>query len=244
MNDDKAPLEGAAPPGAGEMIEDTLAALDATVDVSSQAAAEAAAEAEASSESLAGAATAQAAPMAESESDAAPAAGVAGLPVPVAAVSSQEEPGYRASDEMHRAGNGAHRPTLTDRLTESREFDPDATNDDRVMAALAYISQLILPLGFILPVIILISETSKHRPFQRYHAVQSLALGVIIWTLGLIYMLSWITVGWIAMLCLCLLLPLSIALWLLPLYYAMLAYNGKRFRIIGLTQFLADQRWL
>ncbi|MBE2232130.1 MAG: DUF4870 domain-containing protein [Anaerolinea sp.] len=240
MNDDKTPPEGAAPPGAGEMIEDTLAAMDATVDASSQAAADAAAEAEATIESLAGAATAQAAPIAERE----PAAGVAGLPVPVAAPFSQEEQGQRPSGDAPRADKGAARPTLTDRLTESREFDPDATNDDRVMAALAYISQLILPLGFILPVIILISEASKQRPFQRYHAVQSLALGTILWTLGLIYMLSWVTVGWIAMLCLCLLLPLSIALWLLPLYYAMLAYNGKRFRIIGLTQFLEDQRWL
>lgn len=240
MNDDKTPLEGAAPPGAGEMIEDTLAAMDATVDASSQAAADAAAEAEATIESLAGAATAQAAPIAERE----PAAGVAGLPVPVAAPFSQEEQGQRPSGDAPRADKGAARPTLTDRLTESREFDPDATNDDRVMAALAYISQLILPLGFILPVIILISEASKQRPFQRYHAVQSLALGTILWTLGLIYMLSWVTVGWIAMLCLCLLLPLSIALWLLPLYYAMLAYKGKRFRIIGLTQFLEDQRWL
>ena len=240
MNDDKTPLEGAAPPGAGEMIEDTLAAMDATVDASSQAAADAAAEAEATIESLAGAATAQAAPIAERE----PAAGVAGLPVPVAAPFSQEEQGQRPSGDAPRADKGAARPTLTDRLTESREFDPDATNDDRVMAALAYISQLILPLGFILPVIILISEASKQRPFQRYHAVQSLALGTILWTLGLIYMLSWVTVGWIAMLCLCLLLPLSIALWLLPLYYAMLAYNGKRFRIIGLTQFLEDQKWV
>lgn len=240
MNDDKTPPEGTAPPGAGEMIEDTLAAMDATVDASSQAAADAAAEAEATIESLAGAATAQAAPIAERE----PAAGVAGLPVPVAAPFSQEEQGQRPSGDAPRADKGAARPTLTDRLTESREFDPDATNDDRVMAALAYISQLILPLGFILPVIILISEASKQRPFQRYHAVQSLALGTILWTLGLIYMLSWVTVGWIAMLCLCLLLPLSIALWLLPLYYAMLAYNGKRFRIIGLTQFLEDQRWL
>jgi hypothetical protein len=48
----------------------------------------------------------------------------------------------------------------------------------------------------------------------------------------------------ILVLCLCIILPAMIALWLLPLYYAMLAYNGKRFRIRGLTQFLEDQRWL
>jgi uncharacterized membrane protein len=196
-----------------------------------------AAEAEAAIESLAGATTVQSADIPETETASDQPAEVSGLPVPVAAPPKQQN-GERAQE------NGARKQTLTDRLTESREFDPDATNDDRVMAALAYASQLIFPLGFVLPIILLISETSKKRPFQRYHAVQSLALGVIIWTLGFIYMMSWITVGWIAILCLCLLLPVGIALWLLPLYYAMLAYNGKRFRIRGLTQFLEDQRWL
>lgn len=244
MNENEAPLEGATPQDADKMTEDTLAAIDATVDASSQAAAGAAAEADAAIETLAGARAAQAAPIAEAEMSAQPAAEVSGLPVPVPAVRSQGEEGGQQSTGAAQPENGARKQTLTDRLTESREFDPDATNDDRIMAALAYASQLIFPLGFILPVILLVSEASKKRPFQRYHAVQSLALGAIIWTLTVIYVMSWVTVGWIAILCLCLLLPVGIALWLLPLYYAMLAYNGKRFRIIGLTQFLEDQRWL
>ena len=230
MNENETPLEGAPPQYAGEKIEETLAAIDDTVDAGSQAAADAADEAEAAIEALADAGSTQAADIAETLDANEQPAETAGLPVLVSAPPRQEQ--------------GAHKQTLTDRLTESREFDPDATNDDRIMAALSWISQLIFPLGFILPVIVLISETSKKRPFQRYHAVQSLAVGLIIWTLGFIYMMSWITVGWIAILCLCLLLPLGIALWLLPLYYAMLAYNGKRFRIPGLTQFLQDQRWL
>jgi uncharacterized membrane protein len=231
VNENETPLEGATPPqDASDKIEETLAAVDATVDAGSQVAADAAAEAEAAIETLADAGSTQAAEIAETMAPNEQPGEVTGLPVPVAAAPRQE--------------NGARKQTLTDRLTESREFDPDATNDDRVMAALAYISQLIFPLGFVLPVILLISETSKKRPFQRYHAVQSLALGIIIWVLGLIYLMSWATLGWILLLCLCLLLPVGIALWLLPLYYAMLAYNGKRFRIRGLTQFLEDQRWL
>lgn len=244
MNENETPLTGAARQDAGEQIEDTLADLDATVGVSSQAAADAAAEADAAIETLADSAAAQAAPIAEAEIGAQAAAEVSGLPVPVPAVASQSDDGRQQGGSAAQPENGARKQTLTDRLTESREFDPDATNDDRIMAALAYASQLIFPLGFILSVILLVSEASKTRPFQRYHAVQSLALGVIIWTLGFIYMMSWITVGWIAILCLCLLLPVGIALWLLPLYYAMLAYNGKRFRIAGLTQFLEGQRWL
>ncbi len=244
MNENEAPLEGATPQAAGEKFEETLAAMDAVVDAGSQATADAAAEAEAAIETLAETAAAQAAPIVETEVIEETAAPLAGMLVPVAAQPSRDGGASQPANDAPQPGNGARKQTLTDRLTESREFDPDATNDDRIMAALSWISQLIFPLGFILPVILLISEASKKRPFQRYHAVQSLALGLIIWTLAFIYMMSWVTVGWIAILCLCLLLPVGIALWLLPLYYAMLAYNGKRFRIIGLTQFLEDQRWL
>ena len=237
MNENETPLDGVTPPDAGKNPEDALAAIDSAVAEGSQASADAAAEAEAAIETLADAATAQSANIPESEAHSGQAGDLPTLPVPVSAPARQE-----SGESTHENGNGKR--TLTDHLTESREFDPDATNDDRIMAALAYASQLIFPLGFILPVILLISETSKKRPFQRYHAVQSLAVGLIIWTLGFIYMMSWITVGWIMLLCLCLLLPVGIALWLLPLYYAMLAYNGKRFRIRGLTQFLEDQRWV
>ncbi len=244
MNENQAPLEGANPQAAGEKIEETLAAMDAAVDAGSQAAAEAAAEADAAIETLAETAAAQAAPIVEAEVIEEESAPTVGLPMPLSTQPRQDGGASQPGDDTLQPGNGARKQTLTDRLTESRSYDPDATNDDRIMAALAWISQLIFPLGFILPVILLVSEASKKRPFQRYHAVQSLALGVIIWTLAFIYMMSWVTVGWIAILCLCLLLPVGIALWLLPLYYAMLAYNGKRFRIIGLTQFLEDQRWL
>ena len=135
-------------------------------------------------------------------------------------------------------------PTIMDRLASDTEYDPDATNDDRVMAALAYATQLILP--FIVPIIILISETSKRRPFQRYHAIQSIAVAVVIYglELALVMAASVSVASFILWLCLCFLIPAMIVLWLLPLYYAILAYNGKRFRIPGLTQFLQDQRWL
>lgn len=175
---------------------------------------------------------------ANSQESPATAVEVTGLPAPVAAWPSEDQANGPQPE------SGTRKPTLTDHLTESQEFDPEATDDDRTMAALTYASHLIFPLGLVLPIIVLISETSKKRPFQRYHAVQALALSAILSTVSFIYAMSWITVGWIAILCLCLVAPLFIALWLLPLYYAMLAYNGKRFRIRGLTQFLEDQRWL
>ena len=142
------------------------------------------------------------------------------------------------------AGQAEESPTLMDRLASDSEYDPDATNDDRVMAALAYATQLILP--FVVPIIILISETSKRRPFQRYHAIQSIAVAVVIYGLELaLVMAASVSLATIILwLCLCFVIPAMIALWLLPLYYAILAYNGKRFRVPGLTQFLQDQRWL
>jgi uncharacterized membrane protein len=226
VNENETPLEGATPQDGGEKIEEALAAIDSALDAGSQAAAEAAAEADAAIETLAGAGTERAADIAETMR----ADEVGGLPAPVA--------------PAPRVGNGAPKQTLTDRLTESRTYDPDATNDDRIMAALAYASQLLIPL--LLPIIILISETSKRRPFQRYHAVQSIAVGIVVWSLELVlFVMAGTALGTlILVLCLCIILPAMIALWLLPLYYAMLAYNGKRFRIRGLTQFLEDQRWL
>src|SRR4051812_35943786 len=49
--------------------------------------------------------------------------------------------------------------------------DMEANQDDKLIALLSYVTQIIIPL--IMPVIILLSESSKKRPFQRYHAVQS-----------------------------------------------------------------------
>jgi len=148
------------------------------------------------------------------------------------------------AEQDSTAGQAEEPPTIMDRLATDTEYDADATSDDRVMAALAYATQLILP--FVVPIIILISETSKRRPFQRYHAIQSMAVAVVIYGLELaLVVAASISLATIVLwLCLCFVIPAMIVLWLLPLYYAILAYNGKRFRIPGLTQFLHDQRWL
>jgi len=61
-------------------------------------------------------------------------------------------------------------------LMDDAAVDPEANSDDRLIALLAYVSQIFIPL--IMPLIILISESSKKRPFQRYHAIQSLALSL------------------------------------------------------------------
>ncbi len=107
------------------------------------------------------------------------------------------------------------------------------------MALLAYI------IGVIVPIIILVSEENKNRPFQRYHAIQSLGL----WVASLIYsvlacivyfLLSTITLG-----------LLGFCLWimfLLPLVpvilYGIKAYQGEWVVIPVVTDFLKKQGWL
>jgi uncharacterized membrane protein len=135
-------------------------------------------------------------------------------------------------------------------LMQGSELDMLADSDDRLIALLSYVTQLILPV--IMPLIVLLSESSKKRPFQRYHAVQSLAFVLLFWliffgasiALGIIQIipvLGWL-VGAFAFLCL---MPLFFLGGIgLMLYYGYQAYRGRRFAIPGLTSFLRDQNWL
>ncbi len=105
-----------------------------------------------------------------------------------------------------------------------------------------------------MPVIVLLSESSKRRSFQRYHAVQSLALSVVFMAFGaaVIFGTAFLSivpfVGWIfsvvGVLLLCLSPLAVIMVWMALGFYGYQAYQGKRFAIPGLTSFLYDQGWL
>jgi uncharacterized membrane protein len=91
----------------------------------------------------------------------------------------------------------------------------------------------------------LVIDPNRDRPFQKYHAVQSLGfvvasfiyeiLAVIVFTIG-----TAITLGCLA--------AVLWVLFLLPIipaaYYAYLAYQGKRFEMPYLSKFMRDQGWL
>jgi uncharacterized membrane protein len=119
----------------------------------------------------------------------------------------------------------------------------DTTDNDRLMAALAYASQVVVPL--IVPAVMLLAEESKERPFQRFHAIQSLgflAAEVIYEILAAIVYcgLSAVTGG-----CLACVLWLIFLLPAIPaLYYAYQAYQGLYFTIPLLTDFLVQNQWL
>lgn len=127
--------------------------------------------------------------------------------------------------------------------------DPTADSDDRLIAMLCYVSQILIPL--VLPVLVLLSETSRKRPFQRFHAVQSLALMLVFVVAAVLAtvattILSVIPlIGWVIALAVICFSPLAVLMAYIALvYYGYQAYQGKRFVIPGLTRFLQDQGWM
>jgi uncharacterized membrane protein len=113
----------------------------------------------------------------------------------------------------------------------------DITSDDKLWAALGY------PI-FIIALIMLFIEGKKERPFIKFHAVQALALNIVLWVVEIVIgilsgALGKVTfgLGW-------LLGCLSPLLWLGMLWPAILAYQGKYFNIPVVTQFLRGQHWI
>lgn len=125
-------------------------------------------------------------------------------------------------------------------MLTNRRIATDINDNDKLMAALAYF------LTPVVPVIILLVDSMKVRPFQRFHALQALGyfvagyvIGGIV--LGVIFAIcSAVTLG-IAALCLWIIffLPLIPAI-----YYAIAAYQGSYFEIPMITQFMIQQGWL
>lgn len=165
-------------------------------------------------------------------------------------VAVEQTPVERMASTVYTQAGEAADAFRRGELMQNSQVDELADSDDRLIALLSYVTQLLLPV--IMPLIVLLSESSKKRPFQRYHAVQSLALVLVFWLvffaasvaigiLQIIPVLGWL-VGAFALLCLTPMYFLGgIAL---MLYYGYQAYKGRRFAIPGLTSFLRDQNWL
>jgi len=116
-------------------------------------------------------------------------------------------------------------------------LNTDISSDDKLWAALGY------PI-FIIALIMLFIEGKKDRPFIKFHAVQALALNVGVWVVEIVLailssVLAAVTFGIGAVIsCIA---PL---VWLLLIWPAMLAYQGKYFEVPVITKFLRDQHWV
>jgi uncharacterized membrane protein len=104
-------------------------------------------------------------------------------------------------------------------------MNTDITSDDKLWAALGY------PI-FIIALIMLFMEGKKDRPFIKFHAVQALALNLVLWVVIIILSVT-------VILAIC-----DPVLWLLMIWPAVLAYQGKYFEVPLVTKFLRGQHWI
>jgi uncharacterized membrane protein len=94
------------------------------------------------------------------------------------------------------------------------------------MAAIAWI----IP---ILAIVILFVEDMKNRPYQKYHAVNSLAFSVAFFVI--LAILSVVTFGFGGCLGI---------LWLIVIYWAIKAYQGELVEVPVITNFCKKQGWI
>ncbi len=102
----------------------------------------------------------------------------------------------------------------------------EATSDDKLWALLAYI------LTPIVPVIIMLMEDKKNRPFIKAHNAQALVLGVVLWVINSI-LTPVVGIGCVT----------GIITIVLMIYYGIQAYNGKYVTIPVITDFVKNQGW-
>jgi uncharacterized membrane protein len=105
------------------------------------------------------------------------------------------------------------------------EMSPQVSDDDKLWAALAYV---FTPL---IPIILLLMEDKKDRPFIKAHNVQALAWGVVLWALT--FVLSFVFIG----------ICLGFAGFFLQLYWGYKAYQGEYIQIPVITDFVKNQGW-
>ena len=102
----------------------------------------------------------------------------------------------------------------------------DVTSDDKLWAALAYVFSPLIP------IILMLMEDKKNRPFIKAHNAQALVIGVVLYlVLGII---SAVTCGIGAVL---------FVLWFVMLYWAYKAYQGEYVTIPVITDFVKKQGW-
>jgi uncharacterized membrane protein len=106
-----------------------------------------------------------------------------------------------------------------------QSMSSDITSDDKLWSALGY------PI-FPIAIVMLLMEDKKKRPFIKFHAVQALAINVVVWVVGVI--LGFLVVGVCA----------DPIMWLLLIWPAVLAYQGKMFDIPVIGKFIRGQHWV
>ncbi len=102
---------------------------------------------------------------------------------------------------------------------------PQITNDDKLWALLGYV------LSPLVPIIVLLMEDKKARPFIKYHNMQALVLGIV--NIILAFVLSFTII----------LICVPMIFWLVMVYWGYKAYQGEYVVIPVVTNFVKKQGW-
>ncbi len=108
---------------------------------------------------------------------------------------------------------------------EVNDFAPEITSDDKLWALLAYV------LSPLIPVIILLLDDKKARPFIKAHNGQALVLGLVNLILGVV--LSFTVV----------LACVPFIIWIYMVYLGIQAYQGQYVTVPVITDFVKKQGW-
>mgnify|MGYP000932197495 CR=1 FL=1 len=110
---------------------------------------------------------------------------------------------------------------MSDQFSTSSEI----TSYDKLWALLAYIFTPIIP------IVILLIEDKKNRPFIKAHNAQALAFGVVAFVIN--FALSFVMVGFCT----------AVLTFGLGIYWGIKAYQGEYITIPVITNFVKNQGW-
>jgi len=107
----------------------------------------------------------------------------------------------------------------------AEQVDFEVTDDDKLWAALAYVFSPIIP------VVILLMDDKKNRPFIKAHNVQALVWGLAVSIISSV--LAVVLVG----------VCTGIVGWGIAIYWGVKAYQGEMITIPVITDFVKNQGW-
>lgn len=110
-------------------------------------------------------------------------------------------------------------------MTEEKIVDPNITSEDKTWALLSYIFTPIVP------IILLLLDDKKDRPFLKAHYPQALAFGIVVYLLS--FALSFVFIGFC----------IGLAGLVMCVIWGIKAYNGEYVEIPVLTDFVKKQGW-
>jgi uncharacterized membrane protein len=105
------------------------------------------------------------------------------------------------------------------------EMSSDVTSNDKMWVLLGYIFSPLVP------IIVMLMEDKKNRPFIRAHNAQALVLGVI-------EIILYVVIGWTVFLA-----CIPFLLWIYMIYLGIQGYQGKYNTVPVVTNFVKNQGW-